>query len=270
MTTTEASSLIAVVIPLTPIMPDQPIPQWLGRAAQAWLLSSVRQHDSALAMWLHEGTQPRRPYTIGVMKFDSQLMLRITSLHAALTELLVSVLLPELQTLTLGKISFTAAPMLTSHDWAARNSFEDLARQAFERNPFAPIKLEFATPTAFHRSGLTVPLPIPELVFGSLIQAWNSASPVSLPVPLGDFFDTNIALMRHRIHTRQALISAKEKHTGFVGRTDFGYVNTNKLQIDSEQARLAMQSLQLLARFAVFAGVGIRTTVGMGQVRLID
>ncbi len=77
--------LLAAVIHLSS---DKPLPPWPGRAAQAWLLATVRRADPSLANVLHSG-QSRRPYTIGIL--PNEATLRITSVSADLSALLIDV-----------------------------------------------------------------------------------------------------------------------------------------------------------------------------------
>jgi CRISPR-associated endoribonuclease Cas6 len=172
--------------------------QWLGRAAQAWLLESVRQVESTLADRLHV-EHAQRPYTISVPRripgsstSDSGYYMRITSSSADLSAVLTESILPGLkvgETIRLADADAIITEAMTeNHPWAGQADFETLAHSAFAPDAAPPLRhtLEFATPTVFHRAGLAIPLPIPKLVFGSLIRAWNTFSPVPLPVQMLD------------------------------------------------------------------------------------
>src|SRR5579859_6242971 len=190
-------ALLAAVIHLKP---SRPLPMWLGRAAQAWLLDSVRRADPALARALHGDPgsaqgQDRRPYTISVQSTHSpthndnapqddssdpdQPWLRITSYTPNLTALLEQALLPRLSNLhdpiTLAGIEIEIVSVVTTgHSWAGRSDYEQIARQAYDLNTHVNADTDrdclrpafhFATPTAFRHKGLLVPLPLPEMVY---------------------------------------------------------------------------------------------------------
>lgn len=260
-------SLLAAVIHISP---ERELPPWLGRAAQAWLLSAVRQADPTLADRLHLG-HSRRPYTVSGPR-DNPPWLRFTSVSDDLSACLLDRVLPGLKHLTLAGIEMTVTSVETQdHAWAGRSDFEALARSAFEPTavPTNPA-FEFATPTAFHQNGLAVPLPLPTLVYGSLIQAWNTFSPVPLPVRLDDFLQSSIGISRHRLMTRMVRFKQAEQHIGFVGNASYIYLPQNKTSFLPDDYRQRVQAIDLLTRFAFFVGVGVRTTVGMGQLRPLE
>ncbi len=258
--------LLAAVIHLAP---DPPLPVWSGRAGQSWLLNAVRRLDPALADWLHAG-QNRRPYTISVPRggADARWM-RITSLSADLSTLLRDRLLPELQSVALVNNVFPVTTIqIADHPWAGSSDFETLARSAFAGAPDR-FGFEFATPTAFHHEGLSVPLPVPTLLYGSLIQAWNSYSPVPLPLEMGGFVTRHVGIARHRMVTHMVQFGSSERHVGFTGSVTLMLTPQEKTSLSPDSYRQHLQVLHLLTLFAFYAGVGIRTTVGMGQVHQV-
>ncbi|MEP7289687.1 MAG: CRISPR system precrRNA processing endoribonuclease RAMP protein Cas6 [Chloroflexota bacterium] len=269
-------SLLAAVIHLQ--APQTTIPRWLGRAAQAWLLQEIRRVDPPLASWLHTGQtsesqQSRRPYTVSVPRDNNQTnecWLRITSVSPDLSGVLREKILPTLVTIPLAGLTFQVASVqVDSHDWAGQSDFETLARVAFSMPDIDKITLgfEFATPTAFHSAGLTVPLPIPALVYGSLIHAWDSFSPVPLPVTLGDFVTQSMGIARHRIATQMVQLGEQQRQIGFMGTARYMFVPQEKSGILQDEYRQRLQTISLLTQFAFYVGIGVRTTVGLGQVR---
>ena len=258
-------SLLAAVIHLAP---ERSLPTWLGRAAQAWLLNAVRQTAPDLADHLHRG-QARRPYTVSVPRGGTDTpWLRITSASSDLTAVLLDSVLPNLAHLTLAGIPIAVTKIETQgHSWAGRSDFETLAHDAFGSTQHNSPGFEFATLTAFHQNGLSVPLPIPALVYGSLIQAWNNFSPVPLPVRLDDFTQNYMSISRHRIATGRVSVAASEQHTGFKGTVNYIFLPQEKTPYSADEYYQRLQTIEMLTSFAFYAGVGIRTTVGMGQVR---
>jgi CRISPR-associated endoribonuclease Cas6 len=115
------------------------------------------------------------------------------------------------------------------------------------------IKLEFITPTAFKQGKKTIqPFPLPELVFGSLLRRWNVFAPEDLHFPQVEW---------------QGMVSAFDLKTQVLrleGGPQIGSVGWVRYRFpDAEQARIA----SILAQYAFFAGVGYKTTMGMGQVQ---
>ena len=257
-------SLLAAVVHLAP---EKPLPPWLGRAAQAWLLKTVRESAPELADRLHGG-QARRPYTVSVPRGDPP-WLRITSASDDLTTLLLERILPNLDQLNLAGIDIGVRSFETQgHTWSGRSEFETLAHEAFDGDTPTPT-FEFATPTAFHQHGLSVPLPIPTLVYGSLIQAWNSFSPLPLPIRLDDFLQSSVGISRHRIATHMVHFGALQQHVGFTGEVSYLFLPAEKTVYSPDEYRQRVQTIDLLTRLAFYVAVGVRTSVGMGQVRLL-
>jgi CRISPR-associated endoribonuclease Cas6 len=103
--------------------------------------------------------------------------------------------------------------------------------------------------------------PLPRLVFGSLLSRWNHCAPLPLAPELVEAFDTGIDVDRYTLNTQMQDFGRYQLQVGFVGQCTFG---TRK-----GVAAEVVWGMQLLAAFAFFAGVGYRTTMGMGQVRLL-
>ena len=144
----------------------------------------------------------------------------------------------------------------------------------------------FATPTFFKRGGgpaypdLMVPLPVPDLLFGSLLRNWNQFSPLPIPpsplqggkqgdeeVLLKDIFAHNLEMTAHRIASQPArLVFQKADGSyrttafpGFIGHCHFRLVGIRDSRI--------VQQINALADLAFFAGIGARTTMGFGVAR---
>ncbi len=218
--------------------------------------------------------------------------LRYTTLTEPLSNLLLQVAekLPG-STLELGGQTFTVQDVASNagaHPWAGRSSHHELAQAHFlsVHNPPRHFAFSFASPTAFHhtvpsssaadsnleggngqaRTGnrkletgnrqLTIPLPLPELVFGSLLARWNAFAPLALPDELRRYAQECLAVSRYRLQT-QALKFGQATSVGFTGACQY-----TALVWDAYWLR----AVSLLSAYAFYSGVGVRTAVGMGQV----
>jgi len=121
--------------------------------------------------------------------------------------------------------------------------------------------LRFVSPTTFRRRGIAVPIPEPELVYGSLWQRWKAFSQIDIPEEIYDQMCSSLAVSALDVHTR-AWKYPRYVLVGFVGLVKFELVRP----VNSDVRRL----FSALSRLAGFTGVGYRTTMGMGQCRLID
>lgn len=128
---------------------------------------------------------------------------------------------------------------------------------ANEPEPIRQFKFKFITPTAFAQGGVTLPVPIPTLMFRSWLERWNNFAPVYL----GD--DELIAYLSNAIFVKHHNIKTRiwQLQRGYVN----GFVGDVTLQIFNRADSLLANVANLLAYYSQFAGTGIKTRLGMGQ-----
>lgn len=120
--------------------------------------------------------------------------------------------------------------------------------------------LRFLSPTTFRRQGLNVPLPDPHLVYGSLWQKWQAFSDTPVEQAVFDEMSSAVALSEARVVTR----GWKYPRYTLIGFT--GYCVYRLAKPVSAEARVLFAALSDLA---FYTGVGYRTTMGMGQCRVL-
>ena len=155
----------------------------------------------------------------------------------------------------------------STQPWANFCNYEQIYQQASEQE--RKIALQFYTPTAFRQGGYDSALPTRELVFGSLLRRWNHYSPIPFtlaPEALNclypSFFDIFTAVATD---PRQQFV-----HTGAAvdpGKQFMGCVGTIHFQILGKVDPGLIKQINALADFALYAGVGRKTTMGMGVTR---
>lgn len=134
-------------------------------------------------------------------------------------------------------------------------------RRIYEEAPEDPtIVMDFITPTTFKKGESDYPLPDPKLVFKSLIRKWSAFSDLRIDTDLREVVESRIQVSGAWIRTRKVCLSKLGKVVGFTGRVVFF--------VDSEE-RNVLKWINALARFGEFAGVGRKTTMGFGKVRLV-
>jgi len=122
-------------------------------------------------------------------------------------------------------------------------------------------RLRFVSPTTFRRQGLNVPLPDPGLVYGSLWQKWQALSDVQVDQRVFDELSPAIALSEARIGTRGW------KYPRF---TMIGFTGVAVYQIVRPVSAEARMLFAALSGLSFYTGVGYRTTMGMGQCRVLE
>lgn len=140
--------------------------------------------------------------------------------------------------------------MPENNSTAKFSTYEDLAKipKADDR-----IELQFLSPTSFKQgSQIIQPFPLPELVFNGLLRRWNVFAPPALRFQVVEWQGMIAA---YDLKTQALKMKADE--IGSIGWIRYEFPNP-------EQARIAT----ILAHFAQYAGVGRKTAMGMGQIRL--
>jgi CRISPR-associated endoribonuclease Cas6 len=138
--------------------------------------------------------------------------------------------------------------------WAGFAPYSQLYGEASQVN--REIRLLFSTPTAFRQGQYDTALPTRETVFMSLLRRWNEYS--GLPFSDGiiehlfpSFFDVRTEVAQHY----------RSSFIGCVGQITF--------QVLGDVDAGTVKQLNTLADFALYAGVGRKTPMGMGMTRRI-
>lgn len=254
---------------------DARLPANLGRASQAAFLRLLGQREAALARALHERDGPK-PFTASNLmmgrreqgslnlKAGETGWLRFTGLTKPVSEHLLALAGNPPPTIELDGHPLTVTGTTLEaedHSWAGQIGYQALAAPYLlggteRRSRY--ISLDFASPTTFRSQGNYVPLPLPELVFGSLLNRWQAFAPIALSPEIQRFAAESVLLSRFRLRSRGMPYKQGGIHVGFTGQATF---------IVSNQDRYWLNMLHLLAAFAFYSGVGYQTTAGLGQVR---
>ena len=168
----------------------------------------------------------------------------------------------------ISRLLSTPEPGNTAPSWVAYSSFAELRQASKAQKHY---HFEFATPTAFSMGQkqwgkLLKVFPEPSYVFGSLARQWDLFAPASLcmassgitPPEIGAWCEEYVIVSRYSLETCY-LPSSKFGQSGFQGNVIY----------EVKGLPTAPEALWLssLARFALFSGVGYKTTMGMGQTR---
>lgn len=139
----------------------------------------------------------------------------------------------------------------SSQRWANFCPYPQLYEQASETN--RQISFRLFTPATFRQGKYDSALPTRECIFNSLLKRWNrysdieiSEAPIEFIFP--SFFDIRTELVIH----------SDSKWAGCVGTISY--------RILGDANPVAIKQINALADFALYAGVGRKTTMGMGMV----
>jgi CRISPR-associated endoribonuclease Cas6 len=136
--------------------------------------------------------------------------------------------------------------------WANASTYAQLYEQASNGN--SSINLSFSTPTAFRQGQYDSTLPTRESVFNSLLSRWNKYSGIELShIAIESIFPSFV-----NIHT-EILADSRSKFIGIIGEVNY--------KILGEIEPIQIKQINALADFALYAGIGRKTTMGMGMSR---
>lgn len=225
-----------------------------GQAAYGFLLEVCRRFEPALARAIHDGDGPK-PLSLSPLDIrDRAVLFSCGTLSASATAGVAAALQAAREDRVALDLSGAEAHIRAVESLCA--SYHDLHDRASQSRS---IELQFASPTLFRRSGVSLVLPRPELLFQSLLRTWNAFSPMQFP-PHDQAEFATIMVGGHHLHTRMTDFGAY-RLLGFLGRV--------KYLLPDEMHPLLRRTINCLADYAFFAGVGYKTTMGMGVCRRI-
>jgi CRISPR-associated endoribonuclease Cas6 len=126
------------------------------------------------------------------------------------------------------------------------------------------ICMEFLSPTTFRSSGRgerNILFPEPKLIFEGLLNRWNAYTDDDLKLHLPEIGNDTIKVHNYRL-TTNTIDFGKYQETGFRGKATFKF--------NDSLSEECIKSLNTLADFVFYCGIGAKTTMGMGQARRVN
>jgi CRISPR-associated endoribonuclease Cas6 len=277
--------------------------KWLGTAAPdvaAWLHEGqkrrlftcsslhfshpIQPHLKAERQNIHLPLDPRKTYTVRLTLLLGELF---PLFHKALMQFNVAEggtgTSPFMQ---LGKQLFLLEEVVLVDDPSDWTGFTSLARlveeaQQVRSGSNALLTLDFASLTTFNRGNAktgygahAVLFPLPQLVFQNLLRRWEDIAPPELIgvvqrerieqyLQEDGVIAIDYELKAHQVHFTTHL------QRGFVGACTYQLRGSDE-KSNAETPLTIRQQIYLLARLAFYSGVGYKTAMGLGQVRLLE
>ena len=154
----------------------------------------------------------------------------------------------------LGRYVIRGSMPLGRSFWASQRTPEELAQDVSQEQE--GVSLRFISPTGFRSGGQQLLFPLPRPLFGGLLARWRTfVDPEAWPgleEELG-----GVAVGSYSLETRAIRGKGGATLRGCVGEARYDF---------SPLSPEGIRACGLLARFSFFAGVGYKTTQGMGQV----
>lgn len=232
---------------LTPDRPCQPTAEW----AYGLYAALLEQVSTDFAKWVHaDGASPVSQF----LEIGETLHWHVTLLGSPSEEVLGPVM-DTLASLRLRKANVLLTSTLTGKKTI--HDVDDLFQQAAGTN--RRHELHFVTPTAFKSHGAYLILPSMRLILQSTIKKWNGCFPECL---IEDEDGEGLDALSDGLHCCGLHLRDTTYH--LKGNTVPGFTGT--LWLDNRLNGFHEQLADVLLLFAGYAGVGIKTTLGMGGV----
>jgi CRISPR-associated endoribonuclease Cas6 len=171
----------------------------------------------------------------------------------------------------------------TASGWTGFTSFAELVEQAqaVRFGKSESLTIEFASLTTFNRAnqrnqiygGHIARVPLPHYVFSGLMRRWQELVPSELvhivqKERINQYLeDDGVIISDYDFKTHQVRFRTC-MHQGFVGRCTYDMRGPDE-QATEEAPLTIRQQIWLLARLACYCGIGYKTAMGLGQVRLL-
>lgn len=138
-------------------------------------------------------------------------------------------------------------------------SYKTLTQKIYDQKPRNNISLDFYTPCSFKKSGNNVVLPDISMIYNNLFNKWDCFSnTVSINDKEAlDFISDKTYAARYSIQTKNFHLESVLVR-GFDGKIT--------LKVNGADALVSLSNL--IFEFSNYSGIGSRTTLGMGGVRV--
>lgn len=148
---------------------------------------------------------------------------------------------------------------LLEHKIISVESYADIAERFMNENAptFKGVELDFVTTTSFRRDGQYVIFPELYLLIQSLLNRWNKfAENFPIEDDVSKMLATFCRVTEYDLRTQLFLLE-HQKIKGFCG----------KMSVKLSGNRIVNNLLSLLFEYANYAGIGIKTALGMGATK---
>jgi CRISPR-associated endoribonuclease Cas6 len=307
-TAPDLRSLVILLQPQEGQNMSRQFPTWWGHAALEMFLRTVTVFDQSLGHKLGKGEHVS-PFTLSTLlaspdrvvdfpPVSSDLyLLRITTLNAALSDILWRAVQPGSllgpgSLVEIDRFIFKIQAALTEPEdlksvnqdlnkdipkaWLSSQTCAALKTNAAEmKHDKARLGFDLISPTCFKindrpagSKARFMPLPLPRYVFLNLLNQWESTVAEAYKYKLGKKESIRLAndIQRSAVVTSFKIRSSLAR--GIKGGSRTGAVGKIKYEVFGCSAE-QLEMLYVLSEFALFSGIGVNTTMGLGQVRAV-
>lgn len=227
----------------------------------------------------HLPLDPTKIYTVRVTLLRGELF---PLLYEALLRSDMSTRGTQRPFMRLGKQAFALEEVVTTDasGWTGFTSYDALVEHVQTSKVSNAFGVEFASLTAFSWTNKTygnyyANVPLPAYIFPMLAKRWQVVAPSALssvvqPEHIEHYVrNDGMILQDYELHSH-IVTFPRHPQRGFVGTSRYMMRRASEDISSVENTSIAVQQqILLLARFAFYSGIGYKTAMGMGQVRVL-
>ncbi|GGL77862.1 hypothetical protein GCM10010840_14680 [Deinococcus aerolatus] len=231
----------------------------LGVPLHGLLFSALERVSVALSAQIHAAEV--KGFRIGQTQWTdgeggAELTFQVGVLDDRLLEPLLSALTPGRNH---GSAEMTLMATTQTVRVTAQESYSDLyARHAADVRG-RDLHLSFLTPTTFRTTDLDMPFPVPKTVYYGLQRRWEAFSDLHFGPELNDWVGRAVRIRGYRLRPRSVHFKGAR---GAAMTASLGEVHYQLARPGDAEPTF----VRLLTEFANYAGVGYKTTFGLGHV----
>ena len=227
----------------------------------------------------HLSLDPTKTYTVRVTLLRGELF---PLLYEALLRFNMSTGRMQQPFMRLGKQAFALEEVTTSDasGWTGFTSYDALLEQAKTSKVSNSVGLEFDSLTAFSWTNKMygnyyANVPLPAYIFPMLAKRWHAVAPPALASSVQpervEYYMQNDGMILHEYDLHSHIVTfPRHPQRGFVGTCHYALRRAEEDISPGENTALSVQQqILLLAQFAFYSGIGYKTAMGMGQVRVL-
>lgn len=213
----------------------------------------MEQIDPVYGQVLHE--QGLKPYTMNLQFSENEIFWNVIALSETAEVNIIDVLLKDNFQEVLIKKKNLVFPIIDKKVY--RNSYSELFEQNYLKNRSRYIKIRFMTPTAFKSNKQYQNYPTPKWIFQSLMLRYDAYADDSV-------IYSEELLDHYSTHIQTAAYNLRSVSFALEGIWIPAFLGEVTYKINGNQS--AVNLAYVLLRFGEYAGVGIKTALGMGRI----
>jgi CRISPR-associated endoribonuclease Cas6 len=234
---------------------------------------------------IHLPLDPEKTYVVRITLLLGELF---PLFYDALMRFNASEMVGNAPFIQIGKQLFWLEEVVLNNDdpsgWTGFTSLSSLVEKTrrLHLGSVQPLTLEFASLTTFNRNNMRskcygahyARLPLPQYVFPGLLRRWEDVAPPELAaVVQKDLIeryiqDDGVIVTDYDLRTHRLKFTTHQQQ-GFIGTCKYHLRGSDDEKTTHSLLSLRQQLL-LLAQLAFYCGVGYKTSMGMGRVRLLE